>query len=87
MSATRSAKGVYVLSWDNNDWFANAGHVFAMVCGYGETAESPYNPIYASVLTQTTNSVTVQIADDSSRNDGAFNFFLMNFNDWLYLDS
>lgn len=86
MSATRSSKGVYVLSWDNNDWFAEAGHVFAMVCGYGEAVEKP-NPIFASVLTQTTNSVTVQIADDSSRNDGAFNFFLMNFNDWLYLDS
>ena len=84
MWVTRNDKGVYTLSWRNNDWYADAGHVFVMVCGYG-VIEGGTNPLYASVKSQTKTSITVQTADDTTRNDGAFNFFLMNFNDWIYL--
>ena len=84
MSVTRDGQGIYTLSWSNNNWYADAGHVFVMVCGYG-VIDSGSNPLYASVKSQTKTSITVQTADDDSRNDGAFNFFLMNFNDWIYL--
>lgn len=84
MSVTRDDIGIYTLSWINDNWYANAGHVFAMVCGYG-VIDGGSNPLYASVKSQTKTSITVQTADDWSRNDGAFNFFLMNFNDWMYL--
>ncbi len=84
MSVTRGDTGVYTLSWSNNNWYTDAGHVFAMVCGYG-VIDGGSNPLYASVKSQTKTSITVQTADDNSRNDGAFNFFLMNFNDWIYL--
>lgn len=84
MSVTRDDTGIYTLSWSNNNWYADAGHVFVMVCGYG-VIDSGSNPLYASVKSQTKTSITVQTADDDSRNDGAFNFFLMNFNDWIYL--
>lgn len=55
-----------------------------MVCGYG-VIDGGSGPLFASVKSQTKTSITVQTADDDSRNDGAFNFFLMNFNDWIYL--
>ena len=84
LSVTRDDEGVYTLSWNNSSWFASASSVFAMVCGYG-TIVSGYNPLYASVKSQTATSITVQTADDDSRNDGAFSFFLMNFDDWIYL--
>ena len=84
MSVTRDDIGVYTLSWNNNNWYADEGHVFVMVCGYG-VIDGGSGPLYASVKSQTKTSITVQTADDDSRNDGAFNFFLMNFNDWIYL--
>ena len=84
MSVTRDDIGVYTLSWKNNNWYADEGHVFVMVCGYG-VIDGGSGPLYASVKSQTKTSITVQTADDDSRNDGAFNFFLMNFNDWIYL--
>ena len=84
MSVTRDGQGIYTLSWSNSNWYAEASHVFVMVCGYG-VIDRGSNPLYASVKTQTKTSITVQTADDDSRNDGAFNFFLMNFNDWIYL--
>ena len=84
MSVTRDDVGIYTLSWSNNNWYADSGHVFVMVCGYG-IIDGGSGPLYASVKSQTKTSITVQTADDDSRNDGAFNFFLMNFNDWIYL--
>ena len=85
LSVTRSERGVYTVSWSNENWFADANSVFAMVCGYGVVVENGDNPLYASVKTQTKTSITVQTADDDSRNDGSFSFFLMNFDDWIYL--
>ena len=84
LSVSRDDKGVYTVSWDNNSWFANENSVFVMVCGYGVVVENN-GPLYASVKTQTKTSITVQTADDDSRNDGSFSFFLMNFDDWIYL--
>ena len=84
MWGTRYDIGIYTLSWSNDNWYEDSGHVFAMVCGYG-IVDDGGSPIFASVKSQTKTSITVQTADDDSRNDGAFNFFLMNFNDWAYL--
>ena len=85
LTVSRGGTGVYTVSWNNNSWFADANSVFAMVCGYGVIVENNDNPLYASVKTQTKTSITVQTADDNSRNDGSFSFFLMNFDDWIYL--
>ena len=85
LTVSRGGTGVYTVSWNNNSWFADANSVFAMVCGYGVIVENNDNPLYASVKTQTKTSITVQTADDDSRNDGSFSFFLMNFDDWIYL--
>lgn len=84
MSVTRDDIGIYTLSWGNYNWYEESGHVFVMVCGYG-IVDGGSSPVFASVKSQTKTSITVQTADDATRNDGAFNFFLMNFNDWIYL--
>ena len=85
LSVVRNDRGIYTVSWTNTNWYADADSVFAMVCGYGVIVENNDNPLYASVKTQTKISITVQTADDNSRNDGSFSFFLMNFDDWIYL--
>ena len=85
LTVSRGGTGVYTVSWNNSSWFADANSVFAMVCGYGVIVENNDNPLFASVKTQTKTSITVQTADDDSRNDGSFSFFLMNFDDWIYL--
>ena len=84
MWVTRDDIGIYTLSWGNYDWYADSGHVFAIVCGYG-IVDGGSSPVFASVKSQTKTSITVQTADDATRNDGAFNFLLMNFNDWIYI--
>ncbi len=86
MSVSRTEKGIYVVTWSNNSWFKDSTSVFAMVCGYGTIKD--YNattPLYASVKEKTRTSITIQVADDDSRNDGGFSFFLMNFDDWVYI--
>ena len=81
--------GKYVISWNNNNWFANANSPFIIATGYGKTLknDSEFNDtaVFANVAEQTTTSVTIWTADDASRNNGSFNFFIMNFDDWIYL--
>ena len=86
MSVSRTEKGIYVVTWSNNSWFKDSTSVFAMVCGYGTIKDySATTPLYASVKEKTRTSITIQVADDDSRNDGGFSFFLMNFDDWVYI--
>ena len=81
--------GKYVISWNNANWFANANSPFIIATGYGKTLknDSEFNDtaVFANVAEQTTTSVTIWTADDASRNNGSFNFFIMNFDDWIYL--
>jgi hypothetical protein len=81
--------GEYVISWNNANWFANANSPFIIATGYGKTLknDSEFNgtAVFANVAEQTTTSVTIWTADDASRNNGSFNFFIMNFDDWIYL--
>lgn len=84
LSCVRNSEGVYTLSWDNNNWFVDSSSPFVMVCGYGYIQGVSHSH-YASVVSQTTTSVTIQTADDDSPNDGGFNFYIMNIDDWNYL--
>ena len=81
--------GKYVISWNNANWFANANSPFIIATGYGKTLanDTEFNDtaVFANVAEQTTTSVTIWTADDASRNNGSFNFFIMNFDDWIYL--
>jgi hypothetical protein len=83
MTASRTGTGTYTVTWNNNNWFADSSHVFAMATG-GSNSDNDGH-VFASVVSKTTTSITVKTADDASLNDGTFNFFIMNFNDWIYL--
>ena len=83
MTASRTGTGTYTVTWNNNNWFAESSHVFAMATGGSNSSNDGH--VFASVISKTTTSITVKTADDSSLNDGTFNFFIMNFNDWIYL--
>jgi len=83
MTASRTETGTYTVTWNNNNWFADSSHVFAMATGGSNSNNDGH--VFASVISKTKTSITVKTADDSSLNDGTFNFFIMNFNDWIYL--
>jgi hypothetical protein len=83
MSVTRNGEGTYTVSWSNSGWFASSDHVFAIATGGSNSNGEGH--VFASITNRTTTSITVKTADDSSLNDGTFNFFIMNFNDWIYL--
>ena len=83
MSVTRNGEGTYTVSWSNSGWFASSDHVFAIATGGSNSNGDGH--VFASITNRTTTSITVKTADDSSLNDGTFNFFIMNFNDWIYL--
>ena len=84
LTVTRNSQGRYTITWNNANWFAGSSHVFAIATGFGNISHGT-NPVWAQVESQTTTSITIRTADDSSLNDGSFNFFIMNFNDWIYL--
>ena len=83
MTASRTETGTYTVTWNNNNWFADSSHVFAMATGGSNSNNDGH--VFASVISKTKTSITVKTADDSSLNDVTFNFFIMNFNDWIYL--
>jgi hypothetical protein len=84
LTVTRNSQGRYTITWNNANWFADSSHVFAIATGFGNISNGT-NPVWAQVESQTTTSITIRTADDASLNDGSFNFFIMNFNDWIYL--
>ena len=81
MGVSRMETGRYKITFPA-DWFGEAGDVFVMATGvgdsYGESA-----PIKATLAERSTSHIMVETSDDESRNDGTFMFLLMNSNDWL----
>lgn len=81
MGVSRMETGRYKITFPG-DWFGEAGDVFVMATGvgdsYGEDA-----PIKATLAERSTSYIMVETSDDASRNDGTFMFLLMNSNDWL----
>ena len=81
--------GIYKVTWNNSNWFAGADSPFIILTGFGKTLKSDtaFNDtaVFANLAEQTKTSFTAWTADDASRNNGSFNFFIMNFDDWIYL--
>ena len=75
LSARRIGEGQYVMSFPSN-WKLEVGGYLVMLTGYGGGL------MKATLLSQTTSSFTVEVSDDASRNDGSFQFQIINLNDW-----
>ncbi|MBQ8551164.1 MAG: hypothetical protein IJ426_07495 [Clostridia bacterium] len=78
----QSATGRYLITMPSG-WFSNASHCTVLLTGVGYSSGSSTALIKASVVSRTTTTVLVGTSDDASANDGAFDFVIINNNDWI----
>jgi hypothetical protein len=76
MYISRSGVGAYNITMP---WSLGADAYMVMLTGKGTTAGGP---LFAFIKSQSSSSFTVQTADDSTLNDGSFNFQIFAVNDW-----
>ncbi|MBQ8793111.1 MAG: hypothetical protein IJZ63_00005, partial [Clostridia bacterium] len=78
----QSATGRYLITMPSG-WFSSASHCTVLLTGVGYSSGSSSALIKASVVSRTTTTVLVGTSDDASANDGAFDFVIINNNDWI----
>lgn len=90
MYATRVETGVYRL-WMPTTWFVSSSAIFCMACGRGAISGGTSTHFanvysYGQAVCPTNNTtmyyVEIRTADDSTLNDGSFNFILYNTYGW-----
>ncbi len=81
LSVSRTGTGIYKITMPSN-WFASASDCRVILTGVGAIVGGT-NAIKATLYARTTTSITVHTADDSSNNDGSFDFMITNYNDWI----
>ena len=62
-----------------SSWGLQAGSYLVLATGYGSGI------MKATLLSTAATSFTVEVSDDSSKNDGSFQFVIINLNDWMYI--
>ncbi len=82
ISKQSGIKGKYTITMPDN-WFAEASHCVVLLTGIGYADDSTTSPVKASLSSRTTTQFVVDVSDDSSPNDGAFEFIIINKNDWI----
>lgn len=80
-SKSSSETGLYNITMPAG-WFSSADNVGVMLTGVGYAADADYAPIKATLVSRTTTRLTVRTSDDSTANDGAFDFLIFNKGDW-----
>lgn len=83
MQVERMAEGQYRITF-NGEWFSSADDCFVVLTGYGFSYNTT-SPIKATITGKGTTYITVHTSDDSTQNDGSFQFLIMNLNDWMYI--
>ena len=78
----QSATGRYLITMPSG-WFGNASHCTVMLTGVGYSSGSTSALIKASIVSRTATTFLVGTSDDASANDGAFDFIIINNNDWI----
>lgn len=66
-------------------WVGSTTDLLVMATGEGYSYGGDSSPVKASVVIESTTSILINVSDDRSRNDGDFNFMIMNMNHWLAL--
>lgn len=82
VSKQSGVKGKYTVTMPNN-WFAEAAHCVVLLSGLGYVDDSTTSPVKATLISRTTTQFVVVVSDDDSANDGAFEFIIINKNDWI----
>lgn len=66
-------------------WVGSTTDLLVMATGEGYSYGGDSSPVKASVVIESTTSILINVSDDQSRNDGDFNFMIMNMKHWLAL--
>lgn len=82
VSKASNVKGKYTVTMPSN-WFADASHCIVLLTGLGYVDDSTTAPVKATLISRTTTQFVVNVSDDASANDGAFEFIIINKNDWI----
>lgn len=82
LSVSRIREGEYRITMPTG-WFSKASDVRVILLGVGYSYGSGTAPIKATLISRTTTQIVVKTSDDSTVNDGSFDFFITNGNDWI----
>ena len=80
MGVSRLNTGVYKVTFPTS-WFSNANNCRVILTGRGY-AYNDSSPCKASLASVNSGNITVDTSDDSSRNDGSFDFIIYNGSDF-----
>ena len=80
MGVSRQNTGVYKVTFPTS-WFGNASNCRVILTGRGY-AYNESSPCKASLASVNSGNITVDTSDDSSRNDGSFDFIIYNGSDF-----
>lgn len=78
LSVSRSDVGTYRVDVPSS-WGLQPGKYLVLATGYGSGI------MKATLLSTSATSFTVEVSDDASKNDGSFQFVIINLNDWMYI--
>lgn len=81
LSVSRTGVGIYKITMPSG-WFAEAAHCRVILTGIGPTVGGTAT-IKATLHSRTTTEIIIHTSDDSTNNDGAFDFMITNGNDWI----
>lgn len=81
-SLTRLGEGWYRITFPSGI-IAEPSALLVMCTGWGFVAGSSTSPCKPTIISKTKTSFDIVVSDDASRNDGSFDFFVANLNDWL----
>lgn len=85
LSCQRPSQGRYCVYFPS-EWNLSADDYIVMLTGYGYVLENSNNssPVKATLTEKTLSYFVVDISDDESRNDGSFQFQIINIKDFIY---
>lgn len=84
LSASKASgvDGQYTITMPSS-WFAAAADCMVLLTGLGYVENSTSCPVRATLVSRTTTQFVVRTADDETPNNGAFEFVIINKNDWI----
>ena len=85
LSCQRNSQGRYTV-YIPSAWNLSADDYIVMLTGYGYVMEDSNNTsaIKATLTAKTSTYFTVDTSDDDTRNDGSFQFQIINIKDFTY---
>lgn len=76
MSVERNGTGIYTITYDYENWYERGPFVMltGVGCCYDDSGKMGTSPSKASLYKANGKTIVVYVSDDSTNNDGSFNF-------------